>query len=104
MGAHVAPIFFIRYPAYMNNYDTWENTESALRAVTKLFIYLHDTKPKKDSPAETAWEAELKEVRKWAVSIGARRIALVMSKNTTTPPALLKLPPRIPTITLHRTQ
>lgn len=61
-------------------YDTWEATEAALRAAKKLLIFLHDNKPqetkKKDSPAELAFEEELKAVRKWCISIHDRRIEL----------------------------
>lgn len=64
----------------MDKYDTWDETEAALRAINKLFIYLHDTKPKKDSPEEKVWEAELKEVRKWAISVGDRRIQILIRK------------------------
>jgi hypothetical protein len=62
----------------VNEHDTWEATEAALRAAKKLLIFLHDNKPpetkKKDSPAELAFEEELKEVRKWCVTLNYRRI------------------------------
>lgn len=64
----------------MINYDTWEDTDAALRAVRQLFIYLHDNKPKKDTPGEKLWEAELVEVRKWAITIHERRIQLLLRK------------------------
>jgi hypothetical protein len=60
--------------------DSWAATDAALRAINKLFILLHNTKPKetpkRDSPAEKAWEEELKEVRKWAISLNYRRVQL----------------------------
>ena len=58
--------------------DSWEQTNDALRAVSKLFVYLHNTKPPKDSPEETIWERELVEVRKWANKIHDRRIKINM--------------------------
>jgi hypothetical protein len=51
-----------------------------LRALNKLFIYMHNTKPPRDSPEEKIWEKELVEVRKWGVSIHDRRIAINIAK------------------------
>lgn len=65
----------------IDKYDTWESTEAALRAINKAFMLLHDNKPKKDSPEEAVWEEELKEVRKWAVSVNYRRIYITQRKN-----------------------
>jgi hypothetical protein len=63
------------------NYDTWEKTDAALRAINKLFCLLHDNKPAKSSPEEAIWEAELKEVRQWAISVHERRINLNIATN-----------------------
>ena len=57
-------------------YDTWEQTESALRAINKLVLLMCDKKPKKDSPEEKVWEAEMVEVRKWVISVHYRRIVI----------------------------
>ena len=62
-------------------HDTWEATNSSLRAINKLFVLLHDSKPKKDSPEEKVWEAELKEVRAWAISVHYRRIAILLKER-----------------------
>lgn len=65
-----------------DKYDTFEATDSALRAINKLFFLLHEQKPAKGSPEEQAWEAELKEVRRWAIDVHYRRIDICMrSKN-----------------------
>ena len=65
--------------------DSWAATEAALRAINKLFILLHNAKPKetpkRDSPAEKAWEEELKEVRKWAISLNYRRITICQQER-----------------------
>lgn len=63
------------------NFETWEETEAALRVIHKLFIQLHDAKPKKDSPDEKLWEEELKEVRKWAINVNNRRVALNIERQ-----------------------
>jgi len=63
------------------NFDTWEETEAALRVIHKLFIQLHDAKPKKDSPDEKLWEEELKEVRKWAIIVNNRRVLLNIERQ-----------------------
>lgn len=66
----------------MNNYDSWDNTDSALSAVFKLMYYMHENKPLKGSVEEVRWESELKEIRKWCISIHVRRIALNMQKKS----------------------
>lgn len=67
-------------------HDTWEATEAALSAAKKLLIHLHNNKPpetkKKDSPEELFFEDELKEVRKWCVSIHERRIQVNIKRGT----------------------
>lgn len=65
----------------MKNYDTWEKTEAAGRALYRIMHLLHEIKPEKCELEELQrWEAELKEVRAWAVSIHNRRIALNMER------------------------
>ena len=64
----------------MDPYDTWEQTEAAMSAIDKTVKLMCELKPKKDSPNEKVWEAEMKEVRKWIVSVHYRRIAINQSK------------------------
>lgn len=64
--------------------DTWENTNSALRCANRALKELHRIEPpviKKGATAveiaeRQSWEAELKELRAWYVSIHERRIRL----------------------------
>lgn len=61
----------------LDPFDTWAKTNSALSAIKKLFILLHDQKPPKEDVKKTqAWEAELVEVRQMAIAIHYRRIIL----------------------------
>ena len=59
-------------------YDTWKNTEIALKAVYRLIHLMCDIKPSsKTSPVEyKAWDDEMKEIRKWCVNVHERRIEL----------------------------
>lgn len=59
-----------------DQYDKWEHTEAALRAMRKLFDRLHATQPAKGSPEEKLWMAEMTEACRWAKEIGDRRHAI----------------------------
>lgn len=64
--------------------DTWQDTEAALRCANRALNELHRIEPpviKKGATAieieaRKSWEAELKELRAWFVSIHQRRISL----------------------------
>ena len=58
---------------YLNQPDTWEKTEAALRVANMAFIALHEPKDKD--------EAALNEVRAFAVQIHYRRIALNLAER-----------------------
>ena len=63
----------------MNPYDTWEHTESALKAISKLIHLLCLEKPTDKSPLkeQQAWNDQMTEVRAWGVSIHERRLYLM---------------------------
>lgn len=58
------------------NFDTWEQTDAAIRVIRAAFILLDPSAPKKDTPEAKVREAELQELRKFAISVHHRRIAL----------------------------
>ena len=60
----------------MNTYDTWEQTDSALSVIHKTVHMMCDLKPKSGTAEEKAWENEMKELRKWAILVHERRIAI----------------------------
>jgi hypothetical protein len=65
-------------------FDTLAATDAALEAIFKLVYVYCEVKPPKTRPKELAiWEAEMKEVRKWAVQIHDRRIELNIRKLKT---------------------
>ena len=68
----------------MTNFDTWEETDAALRAIKKIILLLHETRPSeksKDEALKKVFEDELKEIRKFAISVHERRIRLNLERN-----------------------
>lgn len=62
-------------------YDSWEKTELALKAQKRLVHVMCEIKPSsKDLLATAAWDAEMREVRKWIGSVHDRRISLNIKK------------------------
>lgn len=62
-------------------YDTWEETEAALKVVYRLVYQMHETKPSKGSAEEVLWEQEMREIRKWAIHLNYRRININIRKQ-----------------------
>lgn len=58
----------------------WNETLDALRAIDKCFIFYHNNKPKKDSPEEKIWEAELRQIRLWTIQVHKRRIKIIIGE------------------------
>jgi hypothetical protein len=58
----------------------WNQTEAVLANCNLLFNHLHENKPEKsDAAGLQMWEQQLEETRKWARSIGDRRITICVN-------------------------